>query len=205
MKQSTGFFVTIEGVSGAGKSTIVAKLKDKFLLDGKDILFTKEPTPNFNLNSENDLQGVQLFSLLLDDREQHINNQILPTLDKKQIVISDRYIMSSLVFQRMDGLELDYIWAKNSLFPVPNLTIVLTIDEETATQRLNLRANLSRLKKPGVRINEVEFTNDAINFLKLRNWNIQVIVNMDKSIDFVVEEVYQAIIQQLQLHENTSN
>lgn len=205
MKQSTRFFVTIEGVSGAGKSTIIAKLKDKFLLDGKDILFTKEPTPNFNLNSENDLNGVQLFSLLLDDREQHISDLILPTLDKKQIVISDRYIMSSLVFQRMDGLELDYIWAKNSLFPVPDLTIVLTIDEETATQRLNLRANLSRLKKPGVRINEIEFTNDAINFLKLKNWNIQVIVNMDKSIDFVVEEVYQAIIQQLQLHENTSN
>jgi dTMP kinase len=190
VENQSGLFIAIEGASGVGKSTIIQELKTTFA--ELEYLFTKEPTPNFKLSQENTLCGNDLFELLLEDRENHIQNDIIPSLNEGKVIFSDRYVLSSLVFQRLDGLDLEYIWSKNSHFIVPQLTYVIITDEETRTQRLESRTTLSRLKQPEIRMKEVQYTREASDLLKSKGWNISWIDNT-KSISASVKSIHSQI------------
>jgi dTMP kinase len=189
MISKSGLFIALEGAIGVGKSTIIQELITRF---NGEVIFTKEPTPNFKLSQENTLCGNELFKLLLEDITNHIKNDILPALNSKKVIISDRYILSSLVFQRLDGLDLEYIWSKNNYFIVPNLTIIITVDEDTRTKRLESRSSLSRLKKSEIRMNEAQYTHEASDFLNSKGWNISWVDNT-KPISESVELIYSLI------------
>lgn len=190
MNFTKGLFVAIEGASGVGKSSIIQNLKLR--LNNK-VIFTKEPTSDFELSNEDIIFGNNLFKLLLDDRKNHIERQIIPSIKEGNIIISDRYILSSLVFQRLDGLELEYIWSKNEHFLVPNITIIITVDDNIRNQRLESRLSLSRLKKSEIRVKEIQYTEEASEFLKSKGWNVVWIENT-KQISQVTDDIYEIIM-----------
>lgn len=108
-----------------GKSTIVEILRRSQRLP-KGTLFTREPTARFLRSKEESIHGDALFKLIVEDRAQHIEKDIIPELKIGTLVISDRYIPSTFVSQGVDGVSLDAIWEANKDFLVPNITFFIT-------------------------------------------------------------------------------
>lgn len=145
---ATGFFLALEGGDGAGKSTQVEALAEWIRAKGHEVVVTREPgaTP----------VGKRLRSILLDvssaglsnraeallyaaDRAEHVDSVVRPALERGAIVISDRYIDSSVAYQGagrdLSPTEIARIsrWATSGL--VPHLTVLLDVDPETARER----------------------------------------------------------------------
>ncbi|MFG2330162.1 dTMP kinase [Streptomyces sp. NPDC048604] len=144
----TGFFIALEGGDGAGKSTQVEALAEWIRAKGHEVVVTREPgaTPI----------GKRLRSILLDvssaglshraeallyaaDRAEHVDSLVKPALERGAIVISDRYIDSSVAYQGagrdLSPTEVARInrWATGGL--VPHLTVLLDVSPETARER----------------------------------------------------------------------
>ncbi|MFI5678489.1 dTMP kinase [Streptomyces cellulosae] len=145
---STGFFIALEGGDGAGKSTQAEALAEWIRAKGHEVVLTREPgaTP----------VGKRLRSILLDvssaglshraeallyaaDRAEHVDTVVRPALERGAVVISDRYIDSSVAYQGagrdLSPTEIARInrWATNGL--VPHLTVLLDVSPEIARER----------------------------------------------------------------------
>ncbi|MFC8365524.1 dTMP kinase [Streptomyces griseorubiginosus] len=145
---ATGFFIALEGGDGAGKSTQAEALAEWIRAKGHEVVVTREPgaTP----------VGKRLRSILLDvssaglshraeallyaaDRAEHVDTVVRPALERGAVVISDRYIDSSVAYQGagrdLSPTEIARInrWATNGL--VPHLTVLLDVSPEIARER----------------------------------------------------------------------
>jgi dTMP kinase len=147
-KQRAGLFIAFEGGDGAGKSTQAARLAAALESRGHTVLRTREPggTPI----------GEKLRSLVLDhghghidahtealifaaSRAAHASQVIRPALERGDIVLTDRYIDSSVAYQGAGrGLGQDAVqslneWATSGL--QPHLTVLLDVDPAVGRQR----------------------------------------------------------------------
>ncbi|KPI03012.1 Thymidylate kinase [Actinobacteria bacterium OK074] len=145
---ATGFFIALEGGDGAGKSTQADALAEWIRAKGHEVVLTREPgaTP----------VGKRLRSILLDvssaglshraeallyaaDRAEHVDTVVRPALERGAVVISDRYIDSSVAYQGagrdLSPVEIARIsrWATDGL--VPHLTVLLDVSPEAARER----------------------------------------------------------------------
>lgn len=145
---TNGFFLALEGGDGAGKSTQAEALAEWIRAKGHEVVLTHEPgaTP----------VGKRLRSILLDvssaglshraeallyaaDRAEHVDTVVRPALERGAVVISDRYIDSSVAYQGagrdLSPTEIARIsrWATNGL--VPHLTVLLDVDPQAARER----------------------------------------------------------------------
>ncbi|WEV42111.1 dTMP kinase [Bifidobacterium sp. ESL0682] len=143
----SGVFISFEGVDGVGKTTQVERLKRYIEELGREVVITREPGGT--------KLGVALRQLLLHggdiaprteallfaaDRAQHVAEVIRPALTRGAVVISDRYIDSSLAYQA-GGRELTQeevrklsLWATNDL--LPERTYLLDMDPALSHNRL---------------------------------------------------------------------
>lgn len=105
-----GKFIAIEGIDGSGKTTQVKKLGEYFKNQDKEILITKEPTReepigrliNRVLHQEIKMPSKALQYLLAADRVIHYEENIIPALEKGQIIVSDRSFWSSVAYGFLD-------------------------------------------------------------------------------------------------------
>lgn len=148
MTISVALFLSFEGVDGAGKSTQLELLLE--YLKGKriDFIFTREPggTPlgeqirEILLDPKNAGMSIITEALLFAAiRTEHVNRVIRPALEAGKVVICDRFVDSSLVYQGLaGGLPLDFVQQINEMATgalKPHRTIVLDIDPNLALQR----------------------------------------------------------------------
>jgi len=155
----TGLFITFEGGDGSGKSTQSRLLADWLAAQGRIVVTTREP-------GGTDL-GLELREIVLHrrshiapraealiyaaDRAHHVATVVRPALDRGEIVIQDRYLDSSVAYQgagrvldagEVRGLSL---WAAEGL--LPDLTVLLDLDEATGRSRLDAaRTRYDRLE-----------------------------------------------------------
>ncbi len=140
-------YVVLEGVDGAGKSTQVELLKNRF----KNALFTKEPggtkigesLRRIALN-ENISELARAF-LFLSDRAEHVESVIKPALKEKKLIISDRSLISGMAYSQFSSLELNLLATQSVL---PEKIILLVIDKEGLKQRLSLKS-LDKIENQG--------------------------------------------------------
>lgn len=148
MSEVRGLFITLEGGDGSGKSTQSNLLRDWCLKQGRKVLCTREPggtdvgvaIRDIVLHHRGYVSDRAEALLYAADRAQHIDYVVRPHLEQGYVVIQDRYIDSSIAYQgtgrtlgREDIAELSG-WATQHL--MPNLTIVLDLDEKHARERL---------------------------------------------------------------------
>ena len=175
-----GVFITIEGPNGVGKSTFIAALK-KELEKAYTVYVTSEPSPsglgNFVRENEIGLQGRSYALLIAADRCFHLEKFVVPNLSQYDVVVSDRYIESSLVLQHADGLSLDEIWDINKRFLVPDISVVLDANSALLQTRLSERLNLTYFEKELSRGTERELYAVAADYLKNRGFNVHCIDN----------------------------
>jgi dTMP kinase len=151
-------FVTFEGVDGSGKST-QAELAAAFLAEsGREVVATREPggTPLGERVRELLLDGPEMTawaeaSLFAAARAELAERVIRPALARGAVVVSDRYIDSSLAYQGVArGLGLERVLELNAAVEdlLPDRTFVLLVDAETAAARLGRRPE-DRIEREG--------------------------------------------------------
>ncbi|MGB9553938.1 MAG: dTMP kinase, partial [bacterium] len=144
-----GIFITLEGIDGTGKSTQARLLAERLHLLGYSVVTTKEPggteigsqIARILLSRENSLlcSKAEVF-LFAADRAQHVQELIKPELEKGKVVISSRYIDSTLAYQcwghglPLEEVESLMIMATEKI--MPDLTVVLDMDPEIAFKRV---------------------------------------------------------------------
>jgi len=144
-------FAVFEGGDGSGTTTQLSMLAERLKTLKKPVFFPAfEPTEGEigkiirrALKKEIPLEPQTLCLLFAADRNEHIHSGggILERVNRGELVVSDRYVLSSLVYQGIEcGDELPGIL--NSRFPAPELTIFLDIDPETAIGRMKGRVSL---------------------------------------------------------------
>lgn len=166
--------MVIDGPNAVGKTTITSRLAAALRARGAVVHVTAEPsaTPLGRLvrSAESYLTGRALALAVAADRYAHLDSEITPALRSGKVVISDRYVQSSLVLQRLDGLGLAEIWSYNSHVAVPGMSVYLEDDPEVIAARLMRRPALSRLEAKGSPARELALYRDAFWFLARRSW-----------------------------------
>ncbi len=101
-------FVAIEGIDGVGKSTVITALRKKLENDGYRVYTTAEPSQSpigrlirdWLLKPRTNVVHSSIYALLFTaDRVQHYYGEIKPMLDKGYLVITERYMESTLAYQ----------------------------------------------------------------------------------------------------------
>lgn len=192
-----GIFVTIDGPHGVGKSTLVHNVAHKLEEEGVIVHVTKEPTASllgkFAREGENLFDGKSLACLMAADRYFHIDNEILPSLTEGKIVLCDRYVESSLSLQRLDKVEIDYIWEINKYIHMPDLTIILIASPEILAKRLSTRKELHRYEREKDRDKELLYYQEASSFLINKGFNVKIINNESCSINTTTKIIFDHI------------
>lgn len=159
-------YFAIEGVDCSGKSTQIAMLQENM----SGVLITKEPGATALgaqirqiVLSQDDISERARFLLFLADRAEHCEKIITPALNNKQIVISDRSLISGIAYQIVNQnsdmatlYELNRFALNNIL---PTKIVFLNISQEVLGQRLSLK-NLDAIEQKG--INYLMQVQDAI-------------------------------------------
>lgn len=118
----------------------------------------------------------------------------MPALQAGKIVFSDRYIESSLALQRLDGLDIKFIWSLNSQICIPDLSVILTAPVKILEQRLSQRSSLGRFERTKSKLDELNYYLEAGKFLLKRGFNILLLDNGATPLDENVKKVVQKIL-----------
>lgn len=196
-------FIVFEGGEGGGKSTQVAALAERLRAAGREVLVTREPggspraeTIRGILLADGPMTATTEALLFAAARADHAEYVIRPALDRGDVVLSDRYLDSSVAYQgAARGLGIDTIrdlslWATDGL--VPDLTVVLDLDPALGLARAQ---DANRLEaEPQQFHDQVRAT-----FLQLAaaDPGRYVVIDASQPQDQVADEVWRAIARVL--------
>jgi dTMP kinase len=195
-----GLFITLEGIEGAGKSTVVDFIEDFLTKEGHDVIKTREPggtvigeqireilLKNENYTLTYDTELLLVFSA----RAQHIQEVILPALSLGKTILCDRFTDASYAYQGggrgIDASRINLLekWVQGDLRP--NLTLLFDLDVSIGMQRTKKRSGTDR------------FEREEINFFeKIRNTYLERaknepqrfrIINSASSLENVKEQI----------------
>lgn len=140
-----GTLVALEGIDGCGKSLQARRLAEALRADGRAVSVLREPGDS-EAGRElrrifvegRDVSPEREVELFLQDRVIDVEHNIRPALARGEVVIMDRYYLSSVVYQGALGVDPAEIRARNeAVAPRPHLTLVLDLDPATARERIH--------------------------------------------------------------------
>ena len=139
------------------------------------------------------VDGISVACLVAADRYQHLRDEIVPQLEKGRIVITDRYVLSSLILQRMDEVSEEFILALNNEIVQPDLQIAVLADRDVIQNRLKERSYLTRFEQGNKTDIELEYMEKGIRVLQEQGVDVFRLIN-DNNLEDSVAKVTQAII-----------
>lgn len=200
-------FITIEGIEGSGKSSVIADVAEFLRGCGCDLLITREPggcalgraLRAELLDSRNTgiVPEAEIF-LYLADRAQHVREVIGPALATGKVVLCDRYADSTLAYQGYGrGRDLDFLCKLNEFATgglVPDLTLLLDLPAATGLARARLRNELEGKAQAEGRFEAEELAfHERVRggFLELARLEPArfVLVDVDRPLETILPEV----------------
>lgn len=188
-------FIVFDGIDGVGTTTHSRLLAGFLSLKGLKIHLTQEPSNSEigkllrNFLKDDKIPPSTDALLFAADRDLHYRNEIKMKLEEGYIVISDRYIESSIIYQSCQSEKITIEWVKslNKFAGKPDLTIILDIDPKTSLARKNQ--------------SDLEKFEDSSFLEKVRKLYITrakeegyFIINTDDIIELVQEKIQQIVL-----------
>lgn len=199
-----GYFIALEGGEGSGKSTQVSLLAEAFESEGFEVVVTREPGGTKSgaairkllLSPSSTLQPRTEALLYAADRAEHVESVIRPALERGAVVITDRYIDSSLAYQGA-GRDLDVgdvarlsMWATSRLRP--DLTVVLDIPPAIGLDRAKSRSRADRLEQETIDFHER--VREGFLTLVERDPSRYAVIPADLPVDAVAGRILSAVM-----------
>ncbi len=189
--EEDSFFFVIEGMDGAGKSSIARQLHGTLSQTHRDrVTLTYEPhDPSAAgkyirsvLAKQEKASPLALALAFALNRADHLDQEINPFLitGARRIVICDRYVLSSLVYQSTGGLSMDDVFALNRWARKPDLTIYLSVSPHNGYARMRSRPTDRELFEKNLS-ERTEKYRDGIALLRAKG---ETIVEVDANSEF---------------------
>ena len=207
-----GYFITIEGGEGSGKTSVLEKVIDRLNKDGyKNIITSREPggvkiatdIRKVLLDKENtSMDPITEAFLFAASRRQHIVEKVLPALNDNAIFICDRFVDSSYVYQGLAGnVGLERVIDINRVATngcMPDLTILFDLDPRVGLARINANKNreVNRLDLAGLEYHDK--IREGYNQIAKMYSDRIVVVDASKSFEEVIDNVYNLIKRRLE-------
>lgn len=143
-KGERGLFITFEGIDGSGKGSQVQRfVKYLFGLDKYNhVIMTRNPYKDSQIRKmlradEDPFAKARLMAeVFVEDRRKHVNEIVIPNLEKGHFVVSDRYRLSTITYQHAQGLPMEELIEMQKDLPVPDITFVIDVPAEVGKQRM---------------------------------------------------------------------
>jgi len=202
-----GLFISFEGGDGVGKSTQLKMLGNALTSQNHSVVMTREPggshgaeeIRNLLVTGEADRwSSVTEALLMFAARRDHLEKTVLPALREGKIVISDRFVDSTMAYQGLAG-QLGQKWVETLSELVvgnamPDLSIILGFsDNERALERAKLRALRDGSDEQRFEAKGFEFqsaVHAAFAQIARDNPSRCILIDADKSIDSIAEEIF---------------
>ncbi len=194
---SNGLFIVLEGIDGAGKTTIANMLLRYLSGKGYNTIYTYEPYDSLYVEilktKYNELRDAYLDALTYAaDRVIHLKTVIKPYLEKNYIVICDRYFYSSVAYQSAQGAPLDWILEINKFALKPDIAIYLDIEPEIGLRRRR------KLKSRFPEYEVLDFLVKVRNaYLELVNRGMLTLIDARREVNTVFKEVIEIVEKHL--------
>lgn len=191
-----GLLVAIEGIDGAGKSTVTKGLSERLLAAGVAVSSSKEPTNGpwgrkLRQSAETGrLSPADEVKYLLADRRDHVQDFIQPALARGEVVLLDRYFPSMVAYQGAAGLPVEELAAANDFAPRPNLLLLLDIAPSIGLERIRARGD-----RPNHFENEENLSLCREIFLHMDERS-KFVIDASRSASEVLDDCYALLIRQ---------
>jgi dTMP kinase len=189
-----GLLITLDGPGGTGKTTTTAHLTRLLGARGHAVHPTSQPScaplGEIARRHSDTYHGHALACLVAADRYHHLATEIRPAIAAGRIVLCDRYVASSYVLQRMDGVDIGFIETLNNCTDRPDLAVILTTDPTTAAARIDTRGTRHRFET-GVTtsMREHELYQDTAERLAALGYPLLTIDTTTRQADHVAEDI----------------
>lgn len=192
-----GFFICVEGLDGCGKTTQTKLLVKTLRRRGCDAFYTAEPSrgkigrfiKRHCLHGEKRVSSVIEALLFAADRFEHVEDVIVPAIRKGKIVVSDRYVYSSLAYQGAAGLDLEWIETVNKHAVRPDLAIFVDVEPEVVVKRLKRRKSVMENLQTQRKVQKV--------YTKFVEKGELAKINGNRSVGEVADDILRAVLEVL--------
>ncbi|WP_461611967.1 dTMP kinase [Cytobacillus kochii] len=206
-----GYFISIEGPDGAGKTTITEMVKKQLEAEGYNVVHTREPggiaiaeqVRAVILDPKNTKMDARTEALLYAAaRRQHLVEKVLPALEMGKIVLCDRFVDSSIAYQGFArGIGIEEVWSINQFAienAMPQLTLYFDIAPERGLQRINQNKGreVNRLDLEDLQFHQKVYKGYEI--VRKQSSNRIQTVNADASVEKVFEQTMDIVRKALQ-------
>lgn len=206
-KSKKGLFISFEGGEGVGKSTQIELLKTSLSKKNINVLSTREPggtkegelirkfLVSGEINSWDSYSESLLFNAL---RREHINKIINPSLFKGDIVLCDRFIDSTIVYQGVGGAINETLLLslhKNFCYDLyPDITFFLSLDPKIGLDRTLSRNNKTENRFENMGLSYHQKIQDGFKALSDKNNKRFFEINAELSVEKISNQIYDHVI-----------
>ena len=206
-KSKKGLFISFEGGEGVGKSTQIELLKTSLTKKKFNVLSTREPggtkegelirkfLVSGEINSWDSYSESLIFNAL---RREHINKIIKPSLFKGDIVLCDRFIDSTIVYQGVGGginQTLLLSLHKNFCYDLyPDITFFLSLDPKVGLDRTLSRNNKTENRFENMGLSYHQKIQDGFKALSDKNNKRFFEINAELSVEKISNQIYDHVI-----------
>ncbi len=187
-------FIAFEGLDGSGSSTQSRLLVEKLEASGRIAMLTKEPTNNTPIGKsirevlqhkwDCSAKGLQL--LFCADRAEHLKNTIEPALHNGQIVVTDRYLFSTIAYGALAVDDIGWLTDLNKKFRIPDVTFLFKLDPAICIERIKGRGSDFELFEKHEKLAIIWQNYEQI----AKKYDNIHIIDAEKSIEEISEEIW---------------
>ena len=195
IERGDGLLVVIEGIDGGGKTTLQNGLAESLRKQGHTVVETKEPTEGpigkkiraLAATDRSQITAKEEFDLFHEDRKTHVQEVVLPALERKEIVIQDRSYFSTVAYQGERGLDREELYEESKkVAPEPDVLLVVDLPAELALERIRTQRSqgtddfekldaLARIRRVFSGLSEAHHLDGTLNPEELRVRALEII------------------------------